>query len=267
LPLVVHFHGYDAYQQETLNRYASDYRKLFNEASTIVAVSRHMCDQLIDLGATQEKVEFNPYGVDVDSISKAVPGNAPPVFLAVGRFVAKKAPDVTIDAFARISARFPDARLEIIGDGPLRESCREQARHLGVEESVTFHGPLSHPEVGKAMTRVRCFVQHSVTAESGDMEGTPLAVLEAMAAGLPVVATRHGGIVDVVSNEETGLLVDEMDVEGMADAMARLINSPTTAARMGNAGRAFVLDNHSMETRIGVLAKILQRAATSRIMN
>ena len=267
LPLVVHFHGYDAYQQETLNRYASDYRRLFNEASTIVAVSRHMCDQLIDLGATQEKVEFNPYGVDVDSISKAVPENAPPVFLAVGRFVAKKAPDVTIDAFARISARFPDARLEIIGDGPLRESCREQARHLGVEESVTFHGPLSHPEVGKAMTRVRCFVQHSVTAESGDMEGTPLAVLEAMAAGLPVVATRHGGIVDVVSNEETGLLVDEMDVEGMADAMARLINSPTTAARMGNAGRAFVLDNHSMETRIGVLAKILQRAATSRIMN
>lgn len=267
IPLVVHFHGYDAYHRETLDRYISDYRRMFDQVTSIVAVSRHMCDQLINLGAPPEKIKFNPYGIDVELFSKGEPAAAPPVFLAVGRFVAKKAPDQTIRAFAKISAKHPDARLEIIGGGPLQESCREQARRLGVAECVTFHGPLSHREVANAMTRVRCFVQHSVTAASGDMEGTPLAVLEAMAAGLPVVATSHGGIVDVVSNEETGILVDEMDVEGMAEAMTRLINSPTTAARMGAAGRVFVLDNHSMKKRIAALASILERAATSRLMN
>lgn len=264
LPLVVHFHGYDAYHRDTLERYAQDYRRLFDQASAIVGVSRHMCAQLIDLGAIPEKVEFNAYGIDADQFSMALPENAPPVFLAVGRLVAKKAPGVTIEAFARIAARFPNARLEIIGDGQLKEWCHERVRRLGVEDCVTFHGPLSHQEVAKAMSRVRCFVQHSVTANSGDMEGTPLAILEAMASGLPVVATRHGGIVDVVSDGETGYLVDEMDVEGMADAMAKLIESPTTASRMGDAGRAFVLTKHSMEQRINNLASILQRAAASK---
>jgi glycosyltransferase involved in cell wall biosynthesis len=234
---------------------------MFGQARSIIAVSRHMRDQLIDLGAPPEKIEFNPYGIDVDLFSKGEPATAPPVFLAVGRFVAKKAPDQTIEAFAKISAKYPDARLEMIGDGPLHKSCRDLARHLGVSERVKFWGAIPHLEAARIMARARCFVQHSITPDSGDMEGTPLAVLEAMATRLPVVATRHGGIVDVVSDGETGYLVDEFDVASMANAMARLIESPKTASRMGAAGRAFVLTNHSMDQQIGALASILQRAA------
>jgi glycosyltransferase involved in cell wall biosynthesis len=267
IPLVVHFHGYDAYHRETLDRHISDYRRMFDHVTSIVAVSRHMCDQLIGLGAPPEKIEFNPYGIDVELFSKGEPAAAPPVFLAVGRFVAKKAPDQTIKAFAKISARYPDARLEMIGDGPLHESCRDLARHLGISERVMFRGAIPHLEAARIMARGRCFVQHSVTPDNGDMEGTPLAVLEAMATRLPVVATRHGGIVDVVSDGETGYLVDELDVESMAKAMARLIESPATAARMGDAGRAFVLTKHSMKQQIGALASILQCAAASKSDN
>lgn len=263
IPMVVHFHGYDAYHRATLDQYLSQYRRMFDQAASIVVVSRHMRDQLIGLGAPPEKVEFNPYGIDVEVFSKGEPGKAPPVFLAVGRFVAKKAPDQTIRAFAKISAKYRDARLEMIGDGPLHESCRDLAHHLDVSERVTFRGAVPHLEAARIMAHARCFVQHSVTPDSGDREGTPLAVLEAMATRLPVVATRHGGIVDVVSDGETGYLVDELDVENMAEAMARLIESPATASRMGNAGRAFILAKHSMKQQIGALASLLQRAAAS----
>jgi glycosyltransferase involved in cell wall biosynthesis len=264
LPLVVLFHGYDASHRPTLDRYLPDYRRLFIHASAIVAVSRQMRSQLIDLGAAPEKVAFNPYGIDVEAFSSGHPEDAPPTLLAVGRFVDKKAPDLTIAAFAKIADRLPKARLEMIGDGPLEASCRQRARELGVAEGVLFRGPLPHTEVARAMHRARCLVQHSVTPDSGDMEGTPLAILEAMASGLPVIATRHGGILDVVGDGETGLLVDERDVDGMAKAMARLTENPETAARMGEAGRRFVLDHHTMERRIENLASILEAAVSPR---
>lgn len=257
IPMVVHFHGYDAYKHTVLTDHRRTYRQLFADATAIVAVSRHMQSQLIRLGAPSDKVMYNPYGIDVDQFRGTRPDLNPGVFLAVGRFVEKKAPDLTIRAFAAVAQKHSGARLVMIGDGPLTNCCKEIAASQGLSDRIDFTGPLCHEEVARHMASARCLVQHSVTPASGDREGTPLAILEAMASGLPVVATRHGGIIDVVKEGRTGFLVDEGDVRAMASAMTRLLVSTGLAAELGRAGREFLLREHTIEKRIGALEEIL----------
>jgi glycosyltransferase involved in cell wall biosynthesis len=111
------------------------------------------------------------------------------------------------------------------------------------------------------MRRARAFVQHSVRTSYGDSEGTPVAVLEAGASGLPVVSTRHAGIKDVVIEGETGFLVDEGDIEGMAAHMLTLARDADLAGRMGRRAREHVAANFSMEQHIARLAEVLEGAA------
>jgi len=149
----------------------------------------------------------------------------------------------------------------MIGDGELWESCKQLAKDLEISRVVEFLGPRSQVEVAAELRQVRAFVQHSIRASGGDSEGTPVAVLEAGAAGLPVVATRHTGIQDVVIEEQTGLLVDERDVEGMATHMMQLAQDPGLAGRMGNAARKRVAMEFSMETSIDRLWGIITNCA------
>lgn len=261
ISMVVHFHGYDAYMHTVLDDHRETYHQLFSDAAAIIAVSRHMQSQLIGLGAPPEKVIYNPYGIDVDRFGGARPELNPEVFLAVGRFVEKKAPDLTIRAFSTIAEKNQKARLVMIGDGPLADFCKEIVVSRGLSSRVDFTGPLCHEEVARHMAGARCLVQHSVTPASGDREGTPLAILEAMASGLPVVATRHGGIIDAVHEGKTGFLVEEGDVQAMASAMSRFLESKNLAAEFGEAGREHLIREHTMEKRIGALEEILLQAS------
>src|SRR5690606_12969618 len=130
---------------------------------------------------------------------------------------------------------------------------------LGMQDSVALLGVQSPAQVAELMCRSRAFVQHSVVTANGDSEGTPLAVLEAMACGLPVVATRHAGIADVVAHEERGLLCAEGDVAVMAEHLLRVADDAALAARFGANGRAYVLEHHRVEDRIATLQGILER--------
>jgi glycosyltransferase involved in cell wall biosynthesis len=257
MPLVVHFHGHDAYRRPLLAGIGQRYNELFAHAAAIIAVSRDMEQQLLGLGAPRAKLHYNPCGVDTAAFHGANPAQAPPVFLAVGRFVAKKGPQLTLRAFHAVWQRCPEARLLMVGDGPLWGACRRLARQLGLAPAVAFLGPQPHAKVAVLMRHAKAFVQHSRRASDGNAEGTPVAVLEAGASGLPVVATRHGGIRDVVLEETTGLLVDEGDVDGMAAAMLRLLRNPDLATRLGEAARQRVCTAFAMEQRIAHLQQIL----------
>jgi colanic acid/amylovoran biosynthesis glycosyltransferase len=257
IPLVVHFHGYDASLREVVERYADGYRTMFETADAIVAVSRSMEARLVALGASPTKVRYNPYGVDCDRFRGGDPAAAPPVLVAVGRLVEKKGPLLTIRAFAAVHRTYTDARLRVIGEGPLRHECVRLVRELGLQHAVTLLGAQPHAVVAQEMRRARAFVQHSLEASTGDSEGTPVAVLEAGATGLPVVSTRHGGIPDIVIDGDTGLLVAEGDVEGMATAMARLVTDPARASRLGAAARRHVSTHHARGERLATLWSIL----------
>jgi glycosyltransferase involved in cell wall biosynthesis len=260
IPLIPHFHGYDAYDLSFLESVGRRYTALFENAAAIVVVSRDMKHQLLHLGAHEEKLHLNPYGVDMSLFQNADPAHAPPLFVAVGRFVDKKAPHLTLLAFKEVIDRIPEARLVMIGNGLLWEACKQLAQGLSIAHAVQFLGALAHADVAVTMRKARVFVQHSVRTSYGDSEGTPVGVLEAGATGLPVVATRHAGIKDVVIDGETGLLVDEGDVDGMAEHMIRLAENPAFAAKLGKAARERISGEFSMEKSINNLWRIIESA-------
>jgi len=263
VPFVVHFHGADAYHFPMLDTYSAAYKRMFSETSAVVAVSHDMEQQLIALGAPREKVHYVPYGVDPKIFQEADPSSEP-LFVAVGRFVDKKAPHLSILAFEKVLRRVPSARLVMIGDGELFESCKQLARALRISETVEFAGVRTPAEVAATMRKARAFVQHSLRTTDGDSEGTPVAVLEAGAVGLPVVSTRHAGIKDVVREGETGFLVDEGDIGSMAEYMIRLAENPGLAAGLGRQARQHVLANFSLSESIERLWKILQCAIKTK---
>jgi glycosyltransferase involved in cell wall biosynthesis len=257
VPLIAHFHGFDAYRQKTLETFGRRYPQLFEIANAIVAVSRDMQAQLIKLGAPAEKVHYNSCGVEPSVFKGADPLHSPPVFVAVGRFVNKKAPHLTVLAFKATLENCPDARLVMIGDGPLWEACRQITMSLGLSGAVELQGVRSQADVARTMQQARAFVQHSITTHDGDSEGTPVAVLEAGASGLPVVSTQHAGIKDAVIHEKTGFLVAEGDIARMAEHMTRLAKDPQLAAQLGKAGREWVSSEYSMEKSINTLWSII----------
>ena len=257
VPLIVHFHGYDASIRDVLRDMESRYKMMFAAASAIVVVSRAMKRKLISLGAPAEKVHHVTYGIDCNDFRGADPEHASPVFLAVGRFTEKKAPDLTLRAFAAMLPSCPTARLRMIGFGHLLEPCKELARSLQIADSVDFLGMCPPEAVQAEMRKARCFVQHSLEAPNGDCEGTPVAILEAGASGLPVISTRHAGIPDVVIESETGFLVDERDVAGMAEFMRRIALDGALAAKLGAAARTHIAAEFSSTKSIGKLWAVI----------
>jgi len=261
LPLVVHFHGYDATKSAILERHRESYGRMFSVAARVIVVSRQMEADLRAFGCPADKICYNPYGVDAKTFGGASPHLAPPHFLAVGRLIEKKAPLATLAAFGRLLETVPMARLRMIGDGPLRAACEEMIWQLKLQPSVELLGFQGPEVIAAEMRRARAFVQHSVHARSGDAEGTPVAIIEAGASGLPVIATRHAGIPDVVIEGETGILVDEGDVSGMAAAMIALAQDPERARALGEAGQRRVCSLFSIEDRLRRLRQVLDSAA------
>ena len=125
-------------------------------------------------------------------------------------------------------------------------------------------GALNHEEVMPLFSNARCFVQHSVVPSYGDAEGTPVAILEAQAAGLPAVATRHAGIVDAVVDGSTGYLVEELDIDGMADRLTRLLQDKELAQRMGKNAREHIQKNFSIRRHLDCIDDVVARARKSR---
>lgn len=261
IPLVVHFHGFDAHEHAVLTDHHESYQLLFEKAAAIVVVSRRMRDSLVGLGADAGRLHLSPYGVDTDFFTSSRPDLAPPLFVAIGRFVDKKAPHITLLAFERVLKEQPTARLIMMGDGPLQESSRAIIRALGLDSQVGLLPPAPSSAVAELLRSARAFVQHSVTPSHGDSEGMPVVMMEAMSSGLPVVSTRHAGIPELVDHGRSGFLVEEYAVEEMASFMARLSADGGLAREMGERGRTIVLEHFTREASLGRLWQILSNSS------
>jgi glycosyltransferase involved in cell wall biosynthesis len=255
--LFVHFHGFDASSLLKDRRVAREYRKLFSECAGVVVPSGFLGGNLEAAGCPQDKIHLVASGVDLRKFVQPDVRPEGKKFLAVGRMVEKKAPEVTLRAFSEVATRHADAELLMVGDGPLLGRCRQAAGELGLNRQVHFVGVQSHEKVRKAMQEANVFVQHSVTASDGDTEGLPVAILEAMASGLPVVSTWHSGIPEAVEDGVTGFLVAEGDWIAMGRAMLSLMEHPGRAQNMGQAGRNRVVGQFSSEISISRLRSVL----------
>jgi glycosyltransferase involved in cell wall biosynthesis len=262
IPLIVHFHGHDAHRQSEIDHFGDRYPAMFDYAFRIVSVSRAMTEALIRLGADPSKIVYNPYGPR-DSFFEVEPLYNRNV-LSLGRFTDIKANYLTLAAFKLVLELHPDATLTMVGEGELLETCRTLAKVWGIEGSVNFPGSVNHAETRSWFANATMFVQHSVTPSYGDAEGTPVTILEAQAAGLPVVSTRHAGIPQAVLHGKTGYLVDERDVEGMARHMSALLASRSECMAMGAEARQHIRQNYSMTRHISILQELIDAARERR---
>lgn len=264
IPLLVIFHGHDATDKKLLQEYRNKYKEMFAYATYIIAVSEEMKKRLIAAGAIPEKIKLIPYGVDIDKFKPSGNNTNKNTFLAVGRFTEKKGPLFTIIAFYKALQKFPEAKLVMVGGkNGMYEECEKLVQELGIANAIDFTGIKSSEEIANLMANSLAFVQHSITASNGDMEGTPLGILEASASALPVVSTLHGGIKEAVIHGKTGFLVEEKDENSMADFMIQLLQNPEKAKEMGMNGRNHIVENHYQEIQIKKIYELAKQAISS----
>ncbi len=236
LRFFAHAHGYDVSERLRDPVWREAYLRL-NEADGVITMSEFSRDRLVQLGLAPERTHAIPYGVDVSDTRPARPTGGRVRCLAVGRFVPKKAPILTLDAFRRALDEGADLQLDYIGDGELLPAADQFVRAFGLQERVTLHGTQPSDVVRGHLAEADLFVQHSEEeAATGDSEGMPVAILEAMAQALPVVSTRHAGIPEAVADGVTGYLVDEGDSAAMGERIAALARDPEKRLAFGVAG-------------------------------
>ncbi len=207
----------------------------------VFAVSPHLLKNLEREGVTWKQAHIIPSGTDTNQFR---PGNKDPkLMMSVGRFVPKKAPDITIRAFASVNKKHPNMKLIMVGDGPLLENCKLLAKLLNVQNSITFTGSLQHNTICKYMSQASIFMLHSVTDNEGNTEGFPSVIQEAMASGCAILSTRHGGIPHFVEHQRTGLLSDEKDIDKFSQNMLDLIEKDKLVNELGIAARVYAVEH------------------------
>lgn len=241
VPMMVTLHGYDVMSEDAAfgalcegRAYLRGRQALWDEARVFVCVSEWIRKKALKRGFPEEKLWVHPIGIDVEAFRPAARAKESLV-LFVGRLVEKKGCEYLLRAMRRVEEQMPEARLVVVGDGPLRESLQAEARGL---RRCEFVGAAAAEQVREWMRRAAVVAVPSVVAANGDTEGMCLVALEAQAMEVPVVAFRGPGI-EVVDGE-TGLLVPERNAGALAEALVSLLRFESVAARMGAAGRARV---------------------------
>lgn len=264
LPMFTYFRGVDASRSLQKPRICEAYRRMMTNLHGVFAVSQFLVDNLAAKGIVHANTHVIPSGVDVRLFQ---PGpKSPKSCLAVGRLVEKKSPLITLRAFARAALHHPDARLTMVGDGPLLEQCRALAKELNISEQVSLPGSLPHQEVGKLLATSQIFLQHSVTARDGNTEGLPTAIQEALACGAAVISTRHAGIPEAVDEGRTGFLVDEFDEDAYAKALRALFDTPPSDA-MATAARQTACERFDNDVLLHNLETAITRTLSDRAMS
>ncbi|MFZ2004979.1 MAG: glycosyltransferase [Stellaceae bacterium] len=261
VPLVVQYHGGDATKDTHYRRgllptiYQQRLAELQREAALIICVSDFIRGRLLARGFPPEKLLVHRYGVEMDGFDDAPPPNASqPYLLFAGRFVEKKGIPTLIEAMRRLEREGKDIRLKLVGDGPIAGELRRQAADL---RAIEFPGWMPNAELRRMMAGALAVCVPSVEAASGDAEGLPNVVLEAMAAGAPIVATHHAGIGEAVEDGRNGFLVRSGDVDALTAALRRLVDAPDVARAMGAEARRVALERFDATTQSKRLEEIL----------
>ena len=260
VPLIVTVHGHDVTRQPATGglhglRYRQNLRTVFARAHTIIAVSEVIRAKAIGWGADPAKVRVHYTGVPVAPVVPVAPKQWDVAF--VGRFVEKKGADDLIAALASLGPAKP--RAVFVGDGPRLAEMQAYAREAGAD--ATFLGPRPPADVREVLAASRMLAAPSRTARDGDTEGLPTTILEAAALGLPVVATRHSGIGEAVTDGETGLLGAEGDRAALAANIARLLADDALRDRFGKQGRERVLTTFDLAAQSRELERIYDAVA------
>ncbi len=262
-PAVVSFHGMDAMPRAHDKTYAPRMRVLLETVPLVFARSQSLARVLVERGCPPEKIRINRTSIPLKDFSyrrRQPVENGELRIVQACRLIEKKGIDLTLHAFAEMVKKFPAARLSLIGEGPQEASLRELAQELQLSESVDFSGFLPPEKLAEKLHEAHLFVHPSRVTAKQDQEGIPNSLLEAMATGLPVVATLHGGIPEAVEHGKTGLLCPENDAPALSRSLLELAENFPLRDAMGAAASDAVAREFSPESQIQKLESYYDEA-------
>jgi colanic acid/amylovoran biosynthesis glycosyltransferase len=263
--LVTAFHGVDISQNIRLLG-EDAYNDLFQAGDLFLPACDHWRRRLIELGCDESRIIIHRMGIDIEKFAftpRTGFQQGQVQLVTVARLTEKKGLEYSIRAVARALTHYADIRYTIIGSGPLKSKLEELIQELGLGGIVTLAGPKTREEIIKTLSQSHIFLHPSVTANDGDQEASPVSIQEAMAMGLPVVSTFHGGIPELVENGVSGFLVPERDAEALAEKLIYLIDHPEQWFDLSQAGRARIKRQHEINQLNDRLVTIYQHLLES----
>jgi colanic acid/amylovoran biosynthesis glycosyltransferase len=242
-PLVTVFHGFDL-SSYLRSHNEQIYDLLFRKGDLFLPISHYWHDRLRALGCPVQRLKVHHVGIDCEQFAfqaRTREADDPTVLISVARLVEKKGIEYAIRSMARLVASEMNVQYRVVGDGPLLAPLKQLVSEMQLHEHITFLGEKTSDEVCHELSNAHLFLAPSVTGSSGDMEGIPTVLMEAMAAGLPVISTLHSGIPELVEDGVSGRLVGERDEQALAQAIQELVDDVEQWPAMGSAGREKVL--------------------------
>jgi len=265
LPYLVIAHGSELYAHRPWNWLRG---LVFDGAERVLANSRFTRRRLAELGVSPERIVLVPPAVNLTKLAGGRDNSREwfrgdgPLLLTVTRLSPKKGVDTVLAALPLVRERAGPVRYLVVGEGEDRPRLERLARELGVDGAVTFAGRVSDEELAAAYRLCDLFLLVSREERGGaDYEGFGIVLIEAAAAGKPVIAGRSGGIPEAVEEGASGLLVDPLSPGETAEAIVCLLNDPGRARRMGETGRRRVEENFSVEAMAGRVCSLLEEMA------
>jgi glycosyltransferase involved in cell wall biosynthesis len=251
-PSIVSFHGADVTVEMSKPAYRQATREMLAAVKLVLVRSESLRRALTDLGCDETKIAIQRTGIPVEEFpfrERSFPHDGEWRLVQAGRLIEKKGLPVTLSAFAVFLDRYPNATLTIAGEGPLLGELQKLTRELNIEERVSFTGFVSQEQLREIYYRSHIFLHPSQIGRDGNQEGIPNSMLEAMASGLPVFATEHGGIPEAIENAVSGVLVPEHDHEALSRALLSATQDLIFLSRIARSAAEVVRKNFDLRTQ------------------
>ncbi len=239
---------------------------LMENAAFVATVSQFSATELaarFPKVAGRVAVVYN--GLEVGQFTPVKPAENPPTIVSVGRLVEKKGYPWLLESCRILEDQAIPFQCRIIGDGPMRGVLEEGIVRLKLQDRVLLAGAQSEQQIRKELAAARVFALHCVREEGGGMDNLPTVITEAMATGLPVVSTKLAGVPEQVIHDQTGLLVEEKDIDGFADALKRILSDPPLATSLGKQGRCRAEEVFSLKATTAELLRAMARRGKAQI--
>jgi colanic acid/amylovoran biosynthesis glycosyltransferase len=258
-PSIVSFHGADVMVDMNKPAYRAATEQMLEAGKLVLVRSESLRRAVVDLGCDESKIQVQRTGIPLDEFpfrERSFPQNGDWRFVQACRLIEKKGLPVTLHAFATFLGQYPNSTLTIAGEGPLLGQLQELSRELKIDKRVSFTGFISQEQLRDIFYASHIFVHPSETGPDGNQEGIPNSMLEAMASGLPVFATQHGGIPEAIENSVSGVLVPERDHEALARALIEAAHDRHFLSSIGRGGADAVAENFDLRVQIRKLEEI-----------